>query len=256
VKLDILYDDQDIAVINKPSGLLVHRSDIDKSATEFAMQTLRDQLGKQVYPAHRLDRPASGALIFALTPESARRLGEDFTSGKVLKTYLALVRGVPAAQAQIDHPLKEILDRKTDFQCRTDKPAQIALTEVKRLKTYDLPYGVDKYPTALYSLVQAHPKTGRKHQIRRHLRHIGHPIVGDITHGVGRHNRFFESEFGIRRLLLACTEISFSHPTTSELMTVKAPIASDFATLLKTLEAFSIRPRENQVSAPFNNAYI
>lgn len=221
--------------VNKPSGLLVHRSPIDPTAREFALQLTRDQLGRAVYPVHRLDRATSGALVFALSPGAARGLAAQFESGTVKKEYLAVVRGYAPERAEIDYALKEELDRKADPHARRDKPAQSALTEIERLALIELPYQVDKFPTARYSLIQARPKTGRKHQIRRHLRHIGHPIVGDVTHGVGTHNRFFETHFKIRRLLLACTALELKHPENGERLRVEAPLASELARLFGEL---------------------
>ncbi|MFN9067320.1 MAG: pseudouridine synthase [Bdellovibrionales bacterium] len=233
--LPILYQDQDIVVVNKRSGLLVHRSAIDTKAEEFAMQILRDQLGQRVYPVHRLDRPTSGALLFALSSENARELSLVFSEGRVSKTYLAVVRGNPPSEVLVDHPLKEELDEIADKKARVDKPAQPAVTKVFTLASVELPMQVDKFPTARYSLVKAIPITGRKHQIRRHLRHLGHPIIGDVSHGSGKHNRFFRNQFQVNRLLLACTQISFLHPKENKMITVEAPLAEEFKQILHQL---------------------
>lgn len=230
--LPILFQDEDLVVVNKYSGLLVHRSAIDRFADVFAVQMLRDQLGKKVYPVHRLDRPTSGALVFALSAENARRLSFEFSEGRVRKTYAAVVRGIPPLTSVIDYPLKEELDDKADPLARLDKAAQKAVTEISTLASVEFPVKVDKFPTTRYSLVKAWPKTGRKHQIRRHLRHLGHPIIGDVSHGSGKHNRYFRENFQINRLLLACTEISFLHPQKNVNLTVPAPLAQDFKSLL------------------------
>ena len=233
--LPVLYLDENVVVVNKPSGLLVHRSGIDRGATEFALQTVRDQLGQHVYPVHRLDRATSGALVMALDVESARRLSEQFAAALVEKTYKAVVRGTPQPRFTVDHPLKEELDRMTDRMAQKDKPAQTAVTDFATLAHIEFPDRVDKFPTSRYSLVQARPKTGRKHQIRRHSAHVGHPIVGDVTHGSGKHNRFFRQRFGLHRLLLACVELSFAHPLSGKRLNVPAPLADDFSELLRTL---------------------
>ncbi len=233
--LPILYQDKDLVVIDKSPGLLVHRSLIDRHATQFAMQMVRDQIGQHVYPVHRLDRPTSGALLFALSSTVAHTLSVEFAEGRVQKTYLAVVRGTPAEKIHIDYPLKEELDKKSDRLADTDKPAQSAVTDVETLGSFEFPVQVDKFPTSRYSLVRAHPQTGRKHQIRRHLRHLGHPIVGDVMHGSGKHNRFFKQTLGIGRLLLACTELSFRHPTENKIICVKAPLAGEFKTLCDRL---------------------
>ncbi|MGZ3722160.1 MAG: pseudouridine synthase [Bdellovibrionales bacterium] len=233
--LPILYHDSDLVAVAKPAGLLVHRSMIASDASEFAMQIVRDQIGQHVYPVHRLDRPTSGALVFALSSEMARVMGEEFSSRRVSKKYLAVVRGIPVEEALIDYPLREELDPMTDSEASSFKAPQEAVTRMRRLATCELPFSVDRYPTTRYALVEASPVTGRKHQIRRHLRHLGHPIIGDITHGVGKHNRFFEKNFEIRRLLLACTEISFKHPRSGEPLSVSAPLAPEFKRILREL---------------------
>ena len=232
VTLPLLHLDEQLVVVGKPSGLLVHRSAIATEASEFALQSVRDQLGKHVYPVHRLDRATSGALLMALDVESARILSAQFQAGTVEKTYLAVVRGSPKAQFTVDHPLKEELDRKADRLARADKPAQDAVTDFNTLNQIEFAVQVDKFPTSRYALVEARPRTGRKHQIRRHLAHAGHPIAGDVEHGSGKHNRFFREMFGVHRLLLACTRLSFDHPRTGDRLTVPAPLSPDFAALL------------------------
>lgn len=233
--LNILFQDSDVVVVNKTAGLLVHRSLIDRHATEFAMQMVRDQIGQSVFPVHRLDRPTSGALIFALSSENGRFLSQEFEGGRVQKKYLAVVRGYGPEAIRLDYPLKEELDRKSDFRSATDKPKQEAVTRIRTLAKFELPFQVDKFPTSRYSLVEAEPETGRKHQIRRHLRHLGNPIIGDVAHGSGKHNRFFAQNLGSHRLLLACTEMAFRHPRTHEMTRVKAPLAPEFLQVLEKL---------------------
>jgi len=233
--LSILYRDQNLIVINKPAGLFVHRTALDRSASVFALQTLRDQIGEKVYPVHRLDRATSGALIFALSKEGAREMSSLFSSAGVLKTYLAIVRGGPIESQALSHPLREILDKKTDRLARRDKEPQEAITEFETLDTVELPVQVDKYPTSRYSLIQARPKTGRKHQIRRHLHHLGHPIIGDTTYGKSKHNHFFESTFKVKRLFLACIEVEFDDPFSDQRICVKAPLDPSYLEVLKRL---------------------
>lgn len=232
--LPVLYQDDDLIVINKPSGLLVHRSSIDRQATEFALQQVRDQAGRMVYPVHRLDRATSGALIFAFSPEVARHFAGEFAEGRVEKSYLAVVRGSAPDEILVDYPLKEELDAISDKMARVDKPAQEAVTLFKKLVTHEYPVRVDKFPTSRYSLVKALPRTGRKHQIRRHLRHLGHPIVGDVKYGSGKHNRFFRESLNVNRLLLACTELKFKHPR-GESVSVRAPLPEDFRRVTDSL---------------------
>ncbi len=233
--LDILYLDDDLVAVHKPSGLLVHRSEIDRRETRFALQLVRDQLGQWVYPVHRLDRPTSGVLLLALNPEAARALSTAFASGMVKKTYLAVVRGIAPAQGLIDYPLVEEPDRISDCRARTEKEAQPAVTEFRRLAEVELPCPVGRYTSSRYSLVEAHPGTGRKHQLRRHFKHLFHPIIGDTTHGEGRHNRFFREKFDSSRLLLAAVEVEFPHPLTGERIRVCAPLDEVFAGVLGRL---------------------
>ncbi len=233
--LSVIYQDNYLVAINKPSGLLVHRSNIDRHETRFALQLLRDQLGQHVYPVHRLDKPTSGVLLFALSSEIARVLSEQFASNNVKKAYLAVVRGYCPEQGTIDHALTEQFDKMTDKRSRRDKPAQQAVTHFKRLATVELPFYVDRYPQSRYSLVEAQPETGRKHQIRRHFKHIAHPIIGDAKHGKGLHNRFFQSQFGCYRLLLACTSMTLTHPVSHEVLPLKAELDQSFTDTLEQL---------------------
>jgi len=228
-ELEIVYQDEFLAVINKPSGLLVHRSRIASGAREFAMQMLRNQIGCHVYPVHRLDRPTSGLLIFALNSDVARTLTEQLTERQIRKTYHAVVRGYVAESGTIDYALKEELDKLADADASTNKEKQPAITHYKCLKQVELPYKVSKkHDTTRYSLVQLQPETGRKHQLRRHMAHIRHPIVGDTNHGDGRHNNFFRSHFNIQRLLLAATGLCFSHPVSGEQIDLEVPLPDEF----------------------------
>ncbi len=265
--LDILYRDQWLIAVAKPSGLLVHRSLIAAQDERFAVQLLRDQIGQRVYPAHRLDRGTSGVLLFALDRDTAATLARQFESRAVDKRYLAIVRGHPAESGTIDHALvrqfdpiersrgrgaggREELgnDRKCDVDHHQDEPcddhpaivtgaeaAQPALTHFCRLATVELPHAVDRYPSSRYALVALRPESGRRHQLRRHLKHISHPIIGDTTYGKGRHNRLFQTLFGSQRLLLACTQLSLMHPVARSPLTLNAPPAKDFQQVMQAL---------------------
>jgi len=234
-KLEIIYQDQHIIAINKPSGLLVHKSPIDKHETRYAMKILRNQIGQWVYPVHRLDKPTSGLLLFALSSETAKKLGEQFENNTIKKTYIALVRGYTPLGGIIRHALKETAMFKHQKKMVEKREPQDALTLYKRLATIELPYSVDRYSSTRYSLIAAYPRTGRTHQIRKHLKHISHPIIGDAKHGKGKHNRIFEEKHGTHRLLLAATEMSFTHPVTEEKMRLKAPLQNDFHSLILAL---------------------
>lgn len=230
--LTILYRDEQLIAIDKPSGLLVHRSLIDRHETRFAIQLLRDQIGQRVYPLHRLDKPTSGVLLFALTEDAARRMGRLFESNAVCKTYLAVVRGYTEMQARIDHPLREEHDRMTDALADTDKPAQPAITDYRRLATLELPVSDGRHPTSRYSLLAVTPRTGRRHQIRRHMKHIFHPLIGDTTHGDGRHNRLFREHLHCQRLLLMAFRLGFTHPDTGAEVCIRAPLDAEFARIV------------------------
>jgi tRNA pseudouridine65 synthase len=229
-RLPILYADEHIVVVNKPSGLLVHRSPIDRHERRFAVQLLRDQLGRRVHPLHRLDKGTSGALAFALDRETAATLAADFAGQRVGKTYRAIVRGWPAETGEIDYPLEAVPDRYVPATETGPKPAR---TMFRRLGTVELPERVDRYPTSRYALLELQPDTGRRHQLRRHLAHASHPIIGDSTYGKGRHNRLFAEFFGVQRLLLACVRLEFDHPATGQLIDVVADPGAEFALLAR-----------------------
>ena len=231
-ELPILYRDEHIIVVDKPSGLLVHRSEVDRHETRFAIQILRDQIGQWVWPAHHLDRGTSGVLLFALSSEMASQLGKQFEDGMVGKRYLAVVRGIPSASGSIDHPLKRLRERHEFVGEQSSQEAQSALTHYRRLAEIELPFAVDRYPSSRYALVELNPETGRQHQLRRHLKHLAHPIIGDATYGKGRHNRFFAEHFGCHRMLLACTALSFEHPVDGRRLQIKTPVSGEFAATL------------------------
>ena len=222
--LEILFQDEHYIAINKPAGMLVHRSGIDRHETVFAMQLLRDQIGQKVFPLHRLDKPTSGVLLFGLSSEAAKSIAPAFENHDLEKTYLAVVRGYVPAEGTIDHALKEIDDKHDDPRRRSDKEAQSAVTHYRQLATIELAYAVDKYPQSRYSLVELKPQTGRRHQIRRHLKHISHPIIGDVNYGKGTHNRFYADTLNCKRLLLHASELEFTHPFTQQPICIKAPM--------------------------------
>jgi tRNA pseudouridine65 synthase len=233
--LPILFRDEHLVAIHKPADLLVHRTDIDARERRVALQLLRRQLGRWVYPVHRLDKGASGVLLFALSRKVGQALNASFAQRQVTKTYLAVVRGHPPEYGEIDHPLTH---RGHGFDRRHDTAGpspRDAITRFRRLAAIELPHRVDRYPTSRYALVQLEPLTGRQHQLRRHLKHISHPIIGDATYGKSGHNRLFHSVLGCRRLLLACVELQLAHPVTGERLVCTGALAADFANLLHTL---------------------
>ncbi|WP_294932660.1 tRNA pseudouridine(65) synthase TruC [Sulfurimonas sp.] len=231
--LEILYRDEYLVAINKPPGLLVHRSPIDRHETEFAVQILRDQIGEFVYPVHRLDKPTSGVLLFALDKESAKLMGEQFRARETKKSYLAVVRGYIEESGVIEHALSVKLDKIADKDSFDDKEAQDATTHYTRVATVEIPYAVGKYDKTRYSLVSLEPQTGRKHQLRRHMKHISHHILGDTKYGRGEHNKLIREAFNCYRMLLHASELQIKHPCTGETLIIKAPLDESFNSICK-----------------------
>jgi tRNA pseudouridine65 synthase len=219
--LHILYRDAHLLALHKPAGLLVHRSPISRDS-EFLLQRLRDQIGQRVYPVHRLDRATSGLILFGLSPEAAQRLVSLFEQRQVEKSYLALCRGWLADSGQIDHPLR---DEEGNNQL------QAAQTQYRCLRRVELPVAVDRYASSRYSLAQISPHTGRRQQIRKHFKHISHHLIGDTSHGNGRHNRFFRETYGINRLLLTSWRLALIHPYTGERLRLQTPLEEEWLRL-------------------------
>ena len=246
--LRVLYRDEHLIAVHKPAGLLVHRSEIDRRETRFAIQLLRDQIGQKVWPVHRLDRGTSGVLLFALNREALVTANRAFEANTVAKQYLAVVRGWPDEAGLIDHPLTRQYD---DHEARPDTvaEAQTAVTRFTRLATVELPIAVDdRYPTSRYALLRLFPETGRRHQIRRHMKHIAHPIIGDATHGKGIHNRMFAEQFGCRRMLLMCEALSLLHPISGSRLELHAATDETFENVLRSL-GWQLPPSESRPSA-------
>ena len=233
--LEILYRDEALVAVHKPSGLLTHKTDIDRHETRFAVQILRDQIGQKVWPAHRLDKGTSGILLFALSADLAATIGRQFEAGSVDKTYQAIVRGHPPLHGRIDHPLSRQRDAYEGRLEHASEEAQAAITDYRRLATVELPIAVERYPSSRYAHLELTPHTGRKHQLRRHLKHIAHPIIGDATYGKGRHNRMFAEHFGCQRLLLCCTHLAIDHPLDGRRLQMTTPPADDFTDVVAQL---------------------
>ncbi|MEQ6888464.1 pseudouridine synthase [Halomonas sp. CS7] len=227
--LSLLYQDDHLVAVHKPAGLLVHRSALARGEREFLLQRLRNQLGRRVYPVHRLDRPTSGVIVFALDSRIAASLQAAFTERRISKRYLAVVRGVGPAQERLDYPLREEDGRRP----KAEMPAMEAVTEVRRLDSVELPVRVDRYPQSRYSLMEASPLTGRRHQIRRHLSRRGYPIIGDAKHGKGNHNRFFAEQLACPRLLLAAVGLALDHPVSGERLDLHCPLDATMTALFE-----------------------
>lgn len=209
--LTVLHQDDSLIAVDKPSGMAVHRG--WSQERHVVLTVLRDQTGRHLYPVHRLDRGTSGALAMALDPGTARALQERFEAGEVRKRYLALVRGIPPEEGVIDSPVPR----------SPDGPRVPAVTEFRRLGTFER-----------YALLEVVPRTGRLHQIRRHLKHISHPLIGDVRYGKGEHNRLFRERFGLHRLALHALELGFPHAGRD--LQILAPVPPDLAGPLRAMD--------------------
>jgi len=198
-ELEIIFDNDSLIAINKPHGLLVHRTKLAKDATEFALQQLRNQVGYHVYPTHRLDRKTSGVLLFAKSSEANSAMQKRFAAREVQKTYLALVRGHTADEGEIDYPLSN-----------ENNKAKEARTLYTTKHKFDIPLPFGKHKTSRYSLVELKPLTGRFHQLRKHMAHIFHPIIGDRPHGCNKQNKLWKEQFGMDTMLLHASQLEFS----------------------------------------------
>jgi tRNA pseudouridine65 synthase len=195
--LELLHVDASLVVINKPPGLLVHPTALDAHEQRSALVSLREQLGVPLWTVHRLDKATSGALMFARSVEAARALGAAFEAGQVHKRYLALVRGWPAEAGEIDHALARDPELPSAGQ-----PRLAALTRYRRLRCHEWPFSDGRHASSRFAVLEVEPLTGRRHQIRRHFKHIAHPLVGDSTHGKGPLNRQLAAWLGVQRLWL------------------------------------------------------
>ena len=222
--LDILYQDDYLIAINKPHGLLVHRSTIAADASEFALQLLRDQIGARVNPAHRLDRATGGVLLFAFDKETEIAMQQQFADNRVNKTYLAIVRGYAQDAEDIDYPLK-----------KENGTLQEAFTSYVTLKRTELPVPFGKHQTSRYSLVEVKPSTGRMHQIRKHMSHVNHPIIGDTTHGCNKQNKLFRERWEMTTLMLHASKLNFKHPVTGGGITIEAPVNPEFKRVMEIM---------------------
>jgi len=222
--LEIVYQDDHLIAINKPHGLLVHRSKIANDATEFALQLLRNQMGKKVSPVHRLDRKTGGILLFAFEKDVEIAMHKQFQETLVEKKYLAILRGYAPDQLDIDYPLAKENGNMQD--------AFTSFVTLQRTEM-DIPFG--KHQTSRYSLVEAVPKTGRMHQLRRHFAHIFHPILGDRKHGCNKQNKFFKEQFEMTTMLLHASELAFKHPVTGFDVKIKAIFQPEFKRAMEVI---------------------
>ena len=227
MSLQILYQDDYLVAINKPHGLLVHRSPIAADASEFAVQLLREQIGQKVYPVHRLDRKTGGVLLFALNEQVNSQLQQAFMNKEVSKKYLAIVRGFTPEKGTIDYPLT------TD-----DGKTQDAVTHFRTQQQFEIPVPSGKFETSRYSLVEVTPETGRMHQIRKHFAHIFHPIIGDRPHGCNKQNKLFLEKWNMNTMLLHASELQFTHPVRKEFISISAELQQEFGRVMGIFEWF------------------
>ncbi|MEJ7931546.1 pseudouridine synthase [Ramlibacter sp. AN1015] len=204
--LTVLYLDRSLIAIDKPAGLLVHPSGLDAHESRTALDLLQAQQGERLWPLHRLDKATSGVLLMARSAQAAAHWGAAFAAGSVRKHYLALVRGWPDASGTVAHPLARDPERPSAGQ-----EHRAALTHYECLACFDWPFSADgRHPSSRYALVRIEPHTGRRHQIRRHFKHIAHPLVGDTTHGKGAHNRAVAAWLGVQRLWLHAESVELA----------------------------------------------
>lgn len=239
-ELTVVFEDEFILVVDKPSGLLMHPSWLDKHETDTLVKRVKHYaLSKgeayKVHTVHRLDRPTSGLVVISKSLDCARHLSNQFLEHHVEKRYWAIVRGYVDLSITVDYPLIEPHDKIADSLARTNKPAQDAITHFHRIAQAEMPIPVDRYESSRFSWVSCFPKTGRKHQIRRHLKHIRHPIIGDSRYGCRHHTRAAAEHFHIRSLALRAVELRFNHPNTGERLVFVAPKSAQWAGWLTAL---------------------
>lgn len=215
--IDIIFQDEYLIAINKPHGLLVHRSPIAKDATEFALQLVRNRIKKRVHLIHRLDRKTSGVLLLGLNPVITAQVQEQFLNHQVQKEYIAIVRGIFPQKLVVDYPLTNDRGKK-----------QEAITEFECLVQSEIPLPHGNWKTSRYSLIRAIPKTGRQHQIRKHLAHLRHPIIGDRPYGCNKQNKLFKERWNLTRMMLHAQSLEFMHPITQQKLTIKAQLSDEF----------------------------
>lgn len=205
----ILHRDSRCVVVDKPSGISTHRG--WDASTDALLQRVRDAVNAYVFPIHRLDRGASGATLFALDRQAARAFSDAWPSPSTVKMYVAITRGHPPEHAVIDHAIA----------AQPGAARVAAVTEVWRTRVM-----------GRYAVVAARPHTGRLHQVRRHLKHISCPLIGDVRYGKGEHNRLFREHFGLHRLALHCALLRIAHPDGGELV-VPCPLARDLTVAIR-----------------------
>lgn len=233
----IVFEDKWLLVVHKAAGIPVHRSAWGDRHRISLVERVSSAIGRRCYPAHRLDRATSGLVILTRNRETAASAAALFQNRQVGKTYQALVRGFCAKTGILDRPLKR---RRTGRVVTSDAPPQPSETRFRTLRRFELPVCSDRYPTSRLSLLELQPLTGRWHQIRRHLNHAAHPVIGDTWHGDNTQNHFFRKNYGLDRMMLAATELQFRHPETAEPMHLMSDPDPTFQSFVEQLKPFEI----------------
>lgn len=227
---EVIYEDEHLIAINKPHGLLVHKTRIAKDATEFALQQVRNYHGAHVYPAHRLDRKTSGVLLFTKSETANKEVQALFRNRQVEKKYLAIVRGFTEVSGTIDYPLSEDTREPKD-----------AVTHYQTIEQFEIPLVTSKFPSSRYSIIELKPETGRFHQLRKHMAHIFHPILGDRPHGCNKQNRIWKHQLAMDKMMLHAQSLELEYPSTNRLVITAEP-SSEYKRVLSLLKDPSTIP--------------
>ena len=227
---DVLYRDEQLLAVNKPAGVPVHGSRILEGRPETLLAMVRGLEGKVVHAIHRLDRPVSGVNLLTSNRTVLAQMGRAFENRRISNCYLAVARGWTDPAGSISHPLQPPRDER-----KSQSAAREAVSRYQRIATSEIPFPVPPYPSSRYSLLALYPETGRRHQLRRHMKHISHHLVGDTTYGRGEHNRLFRDRLSCNRLLLHAWSLEFKHPLNEQLIRVHAPLDGAFNGVIESL---------------------
>ena len=228
---DFLYRENELLGVNKPAGVPVHGGRILRDQPETLLTMIRRHEGEIVHPAHRLDRPVSGVMLLSASKTMLAQLGREFENRRVRKCYLAVARGWVEAGGTISHPLYPARDDR-----KASSVARVAVTRYQRIAQVEIPFPVHPYPASRYSLLALYPETGRRHQLRRHMKHISHHLIGDTTYGRGEHNLLFREKLGCHRLLLHAWSLKFRHPANDKQVHIQAPLDAEFRLVINAFD--------------------
>lgn len=225
---DILFRNSGLLAVNKPAGVPVHGSRILEDQPYTLLAMVRNHEGELVHAVHRLDRPVSGVNLFTGNRAMLVQMSQEFENRRVQKKYLAVVRGWPEVSGVISHPLLPPRDERKPCSVARD-----AVTRYERIATVETPFPVAPYETSRYSLLALYPETGRRHQLRMHMKHISHHLIGDTSYGRGEHNRLFREQFDCHRLMLHAWSLEFRHPALDKPVMIHASLDESFSSIIK-----------------------